>query len=243
MDKTVKQLLKNNFYAPPPTRKDGFTQSIHYKEVSCKKEDFKEVIFSQIGFIRKRIWAIFILLLILGWYITNYIYICDNKIASISAILPILILTGISEIYRSTAYNMNEMELSCKYTLNMITLIKLSVLGVLSVSILLIYAFLISSDEVGVFRNLVYMGVPYLLTSNISLIIVSKYRSKDVIYICAGVCTFISIMIISLGANYEVIYSVSYIFRWVSVFVVLTILLICNLNKFRKSQGEIKWSY
>ncbi len=238
MDKKLKQGIKQNFIAPPPQRKDEFFSNLAYPKAS-----FCEVLFAQIGFIRKRVWFAFALLLVMAFKSVNDFLLPEDAIPIISAMLPIFSLVAITEIYKSTAYNMAEMELACKYNLSKITLMRLSILGILGIILLFIYVLIASDNDFGLIRNLVYLAVPYLLSSNISLFVIAKFKNKDTVYVCCTLCLGISAGMILLQNTYKFIYSVDYVAIWSISFILLIALLGVNLVIFRKSQEELPWNF
>lgn len=237
MDKKLKQALKQNFIPPSPQKKDDFLSYLTYP-----KATFSEVLFSQIGFIRKRVWFAFTLLLVLAFTSTNYLPLDENIVSIISAMLPIFSLVAITEIYKSTAYNMTEMEIACKYDLSKITLMRLSILGTVGIILLFVYVLTVSNNDLGLIRNIVYLAVPYLLSTNISLVVISKLKSKDTGYVCNAVCLGVSagVMVLQNACNF--IYSLDYVAIWTISFILLIALLGVNLVIFRKSQEELQWN-
>lgn len=237
MDRKLKQVLKQNFTPPPARHKSEFMNSISYP-----KARFHEVLFLQIGFIRKRVWLLYIFGVGLAYFYTTFVHVPENIVAVISAILPLFSLCIVTEIYRSTACNMAETELTCKYNLQRITLMRLSILGTVSLGVLIFLVVIASKSDFGVIRNSVYIGVPYLLSTYISLGIISRFRSKETMYVCTAVCSAVSIFIMIANNFYQFIYSVRFVTLWSSAFIVLIILTLFSFIQFIKSQEELQWS-
>lgn len=237
MDRKLKDALGRAFTPPPPQNKDSFIPTINYPKAS-----FTQVLICQIGFIRNRVWIGFVLLLVSAFTITNYIQLPSNIISILSAMLPVFSLLAITEVYKSTAHNMAEMELGCKYNLLKITLMRLSILGFAGLIILLAYVSLAKGNDFGAFRNLIYLSVPYLISTNLSLFVISKFKSKETGYACSAVNLGVSASIIPLNSSYKFIYSVNYTFAWAFFCALLLILLGVNLLKFKTSQEELQWN-
>ncbi|MTI47289.1 MAG: hypothetical protein FH761_05580 [Firmicutes bacterium] len=237
MDRKLKQELKQSLTPPPTRHKAEFINSISYP-----KARFREVLFSQIGFIRKRVWLFYVLATCFAYFYTTVVKVPANIVAVVSAILPLFSLCIITEIYRSTAYNMAETELACKYNLQKITLMRLGILGTASFVMLILLVIIAGKNDLGVFRNSVYIGVPYLLSSYLSLEIISRFRSKETIYVCMAVCCAVSVFMMIANNLYQFIYSVQFITLWVGTFMVLMALTLFSFNQFIKSQEELQWS-
>lgn len=237
MDRKLKQALKQSFIPPTTRHRTEFINSISYP-----KAKFGEVLFSQIGFIRKRVWLFYFIGVCLAYFYTNAVSVPENIVAVVSAILPLFSLCIITEIHRSTAFNMAETELACKYNLQKITLMRLGILGTVCLTILVLFVVLVGKSNFGVFRNIVYIGVPYLLSSYISLGIISKFHFKETIYICTAVCGAVSVFMMIVNSLYQFIYSAQFVTFWAGAFVVLTILTLFSFIQFIKSQEELQWS-
>lgn len=237
MDKKLKTALKQSFTPPPTQRKTQFTNSI-----SCPKARFREVVISQILFIRKRVWLLFMISTCFAFFYTEFANIPENIVAVVSAILPFISLCTAMEIYKSAACNMEEMELACKYNLTKIMLMRLGVLGTVSFIMLALFVLIVGKSDFGMFRNIVYITVPYLLSSYLSLSIISKLRSKETIYVCAGTSGVISVLILLAGSSYKFIYHLDFMATWVALFTILVGLLSYSLIRFTKSQEELQWN-
>ncbi len=238
MDKKLKSALKQNFIPPTPQKKDAFLNSIAYP-----KAKFSEVLFSQISFIRKRVWFLFFALVLFAFFTVNFSKTPANIIATISAILPIFVLLSVSEIYKSCRFKMSEIELSCKYNLQKITLMRLGILGIVSFFMLIIFTAFAGKNGYGFMRNAVYLAVPFLLSSYLSLLIIAKFKAKDTILVVAFVCGAVSFLTVLISDSYKFIYEINLANLWAVVAVALAVLLIFTLLKFIKSQEELQWNF
>ncbi len=239
MDRKLELLLKLS-YTPPnlsDSKADNFIDSISHPKAMAS-----ELFFSQLGFIRKRVWFIFVLSLSFAFFYSNSSEMPADAITVISAMLPFISLCTITEIHRSFAYNMDETELVCKHNLPRLTLIRIGILGTAGFLLLLLLVIIVNKNDYSIFRNAVYLGVPYLLSSYISLLLTTRYQYKETTYVCAVVCGIISIFLIVENQNYRLIYSSDFTLVWVVAFIALSGLLSLRLAKFTKSQKELKWS-
>ncbi len=238
MNKQLKLSLKHNFTPPPPQQKGGFIDRLMYP-----KAKFREVVFSQIGFIRKRVWILFIFAVCFAFFYTRFLDVPENIISGVSAILPLFSLCTINEIYKSTAYNMSETELACRYNLLKISLARLAVLGSVSFMVLILFVFFVNINELGAVRNAIYLAVPYLLSSYISLLIVANTNSKEAIYVCLAVSTAVCILALTLNNIFRFIYDADFMSVWIVAFFALIGLFTQSLFRFMKLQGELQCSY
>lgn len=237
MDKQLKTLLKQSFTTPLTQHKEQFINSISYPKAS-----FREAVISQISFIRKRIWLSFLIGVFFAFFYTQFMNVPENIVAGVSAILPLFSLCMVAEIYKSTSHNMEEIELACKYNLTKIMLMRIGILGTVSFIMLVLLVLTVGKSDFGTFRNIIYLSVPYLLSSYLSLFIISKIRSKETIYICAAISGAVSISMMIASSSYPFIYNTDFIFIWVTLFILLIGLLFYSLTRFTKLQEELKWN-
>ncbi len=238
MDKKLKLALKQSFTPPTPQNRDKFVDSISYP-----KATFSEVFLSQISFIRKRVWFIFALCVCTAFFYINIVEIKGNIISVVSAILPLFVLCTTCEIYKSCSYKMEEMELACKYNLAKITLIRLGILGAASFVMLVLFTCFANNNDFGFIRNVMYLTVPYLFSSNVSLLIVSKYHAKETTYVVAGVCGSVSFFMFLSNTSYTFIYNMAFTHLWAIAFGALAVSLVITLIRFTKLQEELQWSF
>ncbi len=236
MDKKLKLALKHSFTPPPPQNRDKFANS-----VSMPKATFGEVFLSQIRFIRKRVWFIFALCVCSAFI--NIVQVESNIVSLVSAILPLFVLCTTCEIFKSCSYKMEEMELASKYNLAKITLMRLGILGAASFVMLVLFTLFANNNDFGFIRNVMYLTVPYLFSSYVSLLIVSKYHAKETTYVVAGVCGSVSFFMLLSNTSYAFIYNVTFTYLWVIAFATLAVLLAITIIRFTKLQEELQWSF
>lgn len=238
MDKKLKEALRQNFTPPPSQKREQFIDALPYP-----KTRFLEVLFAQIAFIRKRVWIGAALLLASAITLADYAQPPASMLSILSALLPVFSLLVITEIHKSTAHNMAEMELACKYNLAKITLMRLSLLGLAGLLLLFVYVLLAKDNDYGAFRNLIYLSVPYLLSTNLSLVVLLRLKSRETGYVCGAVSLGVSVAAIAVHSSYAFLYSANYTMAWVLLLTLLLILLQINLVKFKTSQEELPWNF
>lgn len=226
MNRKLKKALKTALDAPKPSRKENFIKSL-----PAPRTTSLQFYISQIGYIRKRFWCSSLLLFI-GIYIFIISSVNGREIAGfVSACLPLLTLTGISEIKKSDTFNMNELEMSCKYDLSKIMLFRLSVIGIFHILLLLISSILFKDySQYETIRYMLYTITPFLLSSCLSLGIINHSASKDSLYICSGVTIFISLSLLLLNLGKLRIYADQYVVIWQFAFLIILVLMIKEIH-------------
>lgn len=237
MDKNEKAIIKKCFTPPPAQRKAVFAASQPYP-----KEKPVNVFLAQIGFIRKRVWISAIAIVISAFLYTDFIQASEEMVVGVSAMLPLLSLCMISELFKSIAHNMAEMELACKYNLSYITLMRIGILGTVSFAVLALCIVFTGKGEYGLVRSAIYLCVPCLLSSYLSLLVIIKLQARETMYICAAISGAVSMGMVMLNNRYQDIYLPDALSLWGIAFLTLAGLFVYTLAKFTTSQEELRWN-
>lgn len=238
MNRKLKKALKMTFNAPESTKKSEFLNSLPYP----KTTNF-EFYFSQIGYISKRFWCLSVILLIIMAAFSLRFKQGKEIVGILSAALPLLTLTGITEISKSVSFNMTELEMSCKYNLSKITLLRLSAIGTFHFVILLLSLLIFKNQsQYGIFRYALYAVTPFLLSSYLSFWMTNHLKSKETLYICTGITAFISLAVFIMSSNLTVIYKGNYTLFWGMAFIAISVLLMKEIY-FLMMGGNEQWNF
>ncbi len=236
MNKQLKAALKHNFTPPPTQRREQFIHSIPYPKASPR-----QVLLAQIAYIRKRVWILLAIGTGFAFFYTHITVAPENIVAGVSALLPLFSLCTIMELYKSTTCHMEEIELSCTYNLPKIMLMRITILGTVGFAALVLLVVMVEKSDFGALRNTLYIGVPYLLASYLSLLVALKSHTKGTMYICAAISVSVSgAMLVS--SKYQYIYSTHLTSIWVTLFSLLIGLLAYTYIRFMQSQEELLWN-
>lgn len=239
MIKKFKKQLKTAFAAPEPQRKQAFLASVNFPKVS--HFDF---VIGQIGYIRKRVWIVSSLLLAITLS-ALHVYTGEKTldiIWMVSSMLPMVALVSITEITRSAAYHMTELEMSCKHNFGYIMLVRLGVLGgfhLLTFGLFMVS--LIGKTDFFLLRLGMYVCTPFLLTCILSFIILTRLRSKETLYICGGISCFVSVISL-FTQQYPVVFLEEYLPLWIIVFFTLLIGLTNEAIRLINKMEELPWN-
>ncbi len=185
--KKLKASLKKEFEAPAPQRKKEFLQKIPRTPLS-----HFSFICSQIQYIRKWIWAAAVFI-----YAATFIcveFLNKNMLSGISAFMPILALSVITESGRPEAYKMAEFEMSTRFSLKSIVLARLGILGVMNLILtLLLLPLAYKNGELSFLQTGLCLLYPYLLTVFTGLWAVRKIHGREDIYVCTGIALGVSL--------------------------------------------------
>lgn len=176
----LEQQLQVLWQAPAPKRRDAFLAGRPLPSIS-----HGAFVLTQAAYIRKRVWvlsvAVFAILvgITAGWQ-------RDALWAAASA-MPFFALTAAQEQVRSSVYNMTELELATRFSVKSIVLARMGVLGGFHmVLLLLLLPPLALYEQMKFWHTGVYLLVPYLLTTFLSMVCSRKVRGRETMYLCLG---------------------------------------------------------
>jgi hypothetical protein len=220
----IKKEMRLLYPAPAPQRKEQFLRELSYPQSSPL-----ETIAVQIGYIRKFVWILSLLLITSALAFGNsYWQQAEDygMLWCVSAVTPLLAALAVTETFRSAAYGMAELEMSAKHNLQQILLIRMGAIG--GVDFLLIMAalpFLVKKEQISMFRGAVYLMAPWLCTCVLAFQIEKYAKGRDSIWYCCALGLFFSG--ISLGTEnfQETVYGNEAFYLWLIVFFVFAAVL------------------
>lgn len=188
MRKEMRQALEKAFEAPKALGKQHFFKEHKGKRYYIRMDEF---ILLQVGYIRKRTWMISAVVFILG--ITAASVMKSELVWVLSAVMPFLALTIISEWMRSIAYGMFELEQVTRFSFKSVLLARLGILGMANFLIFLFCLFLGRvQPDMKLFEAFVYLSIPYLTTVFLGLWLVRKTGFRESEYVCLGSAAAVS---------------------------------------------------
>lgn len=238
MNKKIKEELKRSFN-PPNLNIEK--KKIFLSEINYPTESLFEVFFVQVQYISKKFWilSIFIMALITGVIQKNKdIY---DTLLLISCLLTFFVIISVGEISKSISYNMQELEMSCKYNLEKLTLIQMTIIGSFHFVILLILMIIFGNiSGFGFIRTTLYCIMPYMIVNYTSLFILNHIKVKENLYICNAVVFFTSIILFILN-----IYEINkFLFSNTTLlllgFIMFFILIIKEIILLTKERGDLQ---
>lgn len=236
MNKKTKTFLRQEFEPPKPLKKREFIGRFPKESMS-----FSRFVLLQTGFIRKRVWGCSFLIFILTYICSKYME--KEIICSISALMPLLALTAITESGRSEIYGMTELELSSRFSLKSVLLARMGILG--SVNFLAIMGVILMvgfKSGTCITETALYMFCPYLMTAFAGLYIVRKVRGREAEYFCAGISICISVGSVMAMKRFDVFYQQNYKIWWILLFVFLCVGMVWECCQMVKQTEEFRWN-
>lgn len=203
----VKKELYEAFSPPEPKQKEIFLNALPYPELS-----FSQFVFSQIKYIRKRVWAASVLIVAVGVFTVCFMslndpaYIGLPAVWIISSLTPFLAMLTASEISRSNMYGMTEFETACRFSLPRLTGARTLILGTLSFAVIAVLTIISGIfTPVGIAKAAIYILAPFLMVNGISLAVFGRFKGKEGGYISGSAALFVSVSGILLqGSQVEI---------------------------------------
>ncbi len=210
-DKKYILQIKKYFEAPSPQGKSAFLDKYSKKEeLDSNRISLPYMVFVQISYISKWMWVfsalIFLCMLIISKYLQR------QMLWTAFALMPFIVTFSLSESMRSVVYGMGEFEMAARFSLKSIIMSRLIILGIGNMFLLFVFAMFLGE---GIWRNIVYMLVPYLSSATGGLMILRKFTSKEGVYISCGFSSIISGLCLTGVQSYRWIYETRYTSIWI----------------------------
>lgn len=138
----------------------------------------------------------------------------------------------------------NELEMASRFSLKNIVLARLTILGIFNFAIFcIIIPICHIANSISLVQTGVYLFVPYLLTTSISLYIVRHFRNKEAIYGCMAVAVCVSTANMTLRYVANFLFQTNYLVWWVVIALLLMMFTAKELYQtFKKTEGFL-WNF
>lgn len=213
----IKKEMRQLYPAPAPQRKGEFL-----RELSYPKSGPLETIAVQIGYIRKFVWILSLLLVAAALAFGNGYWQSAEDYGvlwCVSAVMPLLAALAVTETFRSGVYGMAELEMSAKHNLQQILLIRMGAIG--GADFLLIISalpFLVRYERISIFRGAVYLMTPWLCTCALAFQIEKYAKGRDGVWYCCALGLFFCGIGLAAGNFQETVHGNGAFYVWLIVF-------------------------
>lgn len=247
MKRDLKLAVKAAFEAPAPRKKEVFLKKINSSEYIKQNRKITCVQFvgMQILYIRKWVWAVSFLIFAIALF--GGCVIQKNVLWILSAMMPFLALTVVTEMIRSETYGMAELEMATRFSLKSIVLARMGILGLAHLILLFLIALTgpksAAADGAATTLQMgVYLLVPYLLTDAGGLWLVRKIRGREAVYACFGLAVLIGMLPVLGYYVLGISYQIAKFGWWVATLLALCFALASEFGKNLKRTEEFTWN-
>ncbi len=240
-DKKLKLAIKSAYEVPESNRKKDFLINLDMPKIN-----FYEFFISQIKYIRKRVFFIQVIVMLICLIALLSIDRTNLNIKYISMLpsaIPFFVLIIATEISQSISYNMTELEMTTRYNLGQIIIVRTTVLGSVNFVFLIFLLIILKFKlEFSILSLSLYIFIPFLLTCFGSLYVMNYVRNKNVNFYCAGISISVSLANILLYNTTGNVYSYLSVKFWLILCVALIVGVIIQAKKFIRSTEEYNWN-
>lgn len=175
---------------PEPKDRDGFLKSLPYPKLT-----YPEFVLSQIGYIRKRMWAVSAFILLAGIFTACIIPYGETSLLWVlSSLTPLLAVLTAAEISRSDIFGMSEIEAECRFALPQVMGARMIILGICNFVVISAAAVILGIfSPFGIAKSALYILTPYVSVNGISLAIFGRVRGQDGVYLSAAAALAVSL--------------------------------------------------
>lgn len=236
MKQEWKDVLKDSFEAPIPTRKKAFFRSIQKPSINIF-----EFVSTQAPYIRKWVWGLAVLIFAVA--LIGAEFLGRDMLWCVSALMPLLALAVITESGRSESYGMAEFELSTRFSLKSVVLARLVILGAATLTLFcLLVPFAYKNSGASILQTCVYMACPYLLTTFGGLWVVRKVRGREATYLCTGIAAGVCVGNFFLYQSFPTFYTGQGFIWWITALIIFGIGTTNQCCRMIKQMEELAWS-
>lgn len=190
----LEQELQILFHAPAPRRQERFLAGRPRLFMS-----HGAFVLTQAAYIRKWVWILSVA--VFGILVGSTSRWQRDALWIAAGMMPFLALLAAQEHTRSAAYNMTELELSTRFSVKSIVLARMGLLGSFHLLLLfLLMPLLVLYGQAGIWQTGVYLLVPYLLTTFLSMAWARRVRGREGLYLSLGIAVIVSSLQVA-GSN------------------------------------------
>lgn len=224
------------FSPPPPAKKREFLRHTAYCQMNTAA-----FLHTQLRYLKKWVWcasALIFTVSILGAAVLSL-----NMLWVIASYTPILAVTILSESSRSERHQMEELELSTRFSLRSVILARFAILGLTDLFLLaLLIPIALLNSSLSLLAAGLYITIPFLLTVCIGLSITRKLRGQDGLYACWAMSFFVSIFVGLSHIKAPFLYQEEHVLWWGMLFAALFIAAAKLSASIIQQTEELSWN-
>ena len=235
-EKEWKEELQRAFEPPAPVRKKEFIRGLDRPGIGLCG-----FLMIQAGYIRKWVWFVSVFAFFSS--LIGAMVLSADMLWWISAWMPLLALTIVTESGRSENYEMAELEMATRFSLKSVLLARLGILGVENLLLLcLLLPVGLCNNLTGPIQAGLYLLTPFLLTVFLGLLIMRRFRGREAFYLYTGIAAVISVMVIFLHDSVPRLYGEDCLIWWAVAAAVLGIGTVKQYDQFINGMEDLLWN-
>lgn len=236
MKRNIKKALKNAFEAPEPVSKELFLRTIPHPKISNRA-----FVLAQASYIPIWVWGVSFITFMVALISSHYIK--KDTLWIISACIPFVAMTAVSENSKSAVYKMAELEIASRFSLKSVVLARLAIIGLAHLVLICLLSPLAGIGNIAATLHAgVYLLVPYLLTTSLSLACTRRFHYRETNYICMGMAVMVSGLCIFTQINFHFFYQKDYFHWWIGLLIVLSLFTVSGYYKTIQKTEALAWN-
>ena len=161
----------------------------------------------------------------------------------LSALIPFVAMTAVTENARSSLHHMAELEMASRFSLRSIVFARLGIIGLSHLLLLCLFTPLTcQKDGKTLLQSGVYLLVPYLLITLLSLLFSRRIHGREALYACMGIAVMVSSLSIFLQERMPVFYQEEYLCWWIAALLLLILPIPWEYHRTIHQTEELIWN-
>ena len=230
------RLIKSAYAVESSEKKNEFIRKYQKRELN-----YPEMLFIQLQYMGIQLTAVcgYALAALLG----AAAHIDEDFAKLISVLAPAFALIALTGLGKSAKYGMEELEMSSRFSMRMLKAIRLAIIGIAGLVIMLTVSCtlkLITGTDMIISFALV--GVPYLITTFLCMLLIRRWHSPKNIYGCIVIAL---VVCIAMSGSIELLESCSAVLRGSALSVSLAVSIILTAAEFCRyinESEELQWN-
>ena len=180
----IRRLIKTA-YDVKPSRKAAFLQMHQRRKLNCLK-----LLAMQLQYMKAQ--TALIGGYVLAVLLCSFADLSPSAAELLAAVMPAAALVAMTGLGRSAKYKMEELEMASRFSLRMIKILRLSIIGAMGTVIIpAVSCVLMPLYGKRLPDTLPLVGIPYLITTFSCMLLIRKWHSPKNIYGCAGIAAVV----------------------------------------------------
>ena len=160
-----------------------------------------------------------------------------------AAFMPAVALIALTGLGKSARCRMEEIEITSRFSLRMIKILRLVIIGIAGVAVMLVLSFVLRiAIGADLLSSFALAGIPYLLTTFFCMLLIRKWHSAKNIYGCIAIA-FVVCLTVFCGIRMLALYPAEFCRWFLSLILLLSIILtVIEVCKYLKESEELQWN-
>ncbi|MDO5444638.1 MAG: hypothetical protein Q4F31_03340 [Eubacteriales bacterium] len=232
----LKLMIRSAYDVKSSEKKKAFIRAYQKREL-----DYIDILFLQFQYLGPQLTVVFgyALMMLLG----GAAHINAAFARVLAAFMPAAALFALTGLGKSSKYAMEEIEMASRFSLRMIKILRLTIIGIAGITVMVAASFVLKIVAgLNLLSAFALTGVSYLSTTFLCMVLIRKWHSEKNIYGCVLIALVVCITMVS-GSGMQVLYSAGFSGMVPAVLLLISVVLtVSEACKYIKESEEILWN-